>query len=108
MESSWKKIGGGAVSVSTYAEAVALATQDNIGQVIYVSTSSEYDADGDGVVDNASQLGGIPADQYALKTDIESSIASDEDATQVIDDVFNSSSVATEEEVSDVINSVFN
>ena len=35
----------------------------------------EYDADGDGVVDNASQLGGIPADQYALKTDIESSKA---------------------------------
>ena len=68
----------------------------------------EYDADGDGVVDNASQLGGIPADQYALKTDIESSIASDEDASQVIDDVFNSSLVATEEEVSDVINSVFN
>ena len=62
----------------------------------------EYDADGDGVVDNASQLGGIPADQYALKTDIESSIASDEDVTQVIDGIFNSSSVATEEEVSDV------
>ena len=48
LESSWKKIGGGAVSVATYAEAVALATQDNIGQVIYVSTSSEYDTDGDG------------------------------------------------------------
>ena len=48
LESSWKKIGGGAVSVATYAEAVALATQDNIGQVIYVSTSSEYDDDGDG------------------------------------------------------------
>lgn len=48
LESSWKKIGGGAVSVATYAEAVALATQDNIGQVIYVSTSSEYDPDGDG------------------------------------------------------------
>ena len=47
LESSWKKIGGGAVSVATYAEAVALATQDNIGQVIYVSTSSEYDPDGD-------------------------------------------------------------
>lgn len=46
LESSWKKIGGGAVSVATYAEAVALATQDNIGQVIYVSTSSEYDGDG--------------------------------------------------------------
>ena len=68
----------------------------------------DYDTDGDGVVDNASQLGGIPADQYALKTDIESSIASDEDVTQVIDGIFNSSSVATEEEVSDVINSVFN
>ena len=35
----------------------------------------DYDTDGDGVVDNASQLGGIPADQYALKTDIESSKA---------------------------------
>ena len=68
----------------------------------------DYDTDGDGIVDNAAQLGGIPADQYALKTDIESSIASDEDVTQVIDGIFNSSSVATEEEVSDVINSVFN
>ena len=68
----------------------------------------EYDTDGDGVVDNAAQLGGISADQYALKTDIESSIARDEDVTQVIDGIFNSSSVATEEEVSDVINSVFN
>lgn len=48
LESSWKKIGGGAVSVATYAEAVALATPDNIGQVIYVSTKSDYDADGDG------------------------------------------------------------
>ena len=43
LESSWKKIGGGAVSVATYAEAVALATQDNIGQVIYVSTGSQYE-----------------------------------------------------------------
>ena len=64
----------------------------------------DYDTDGDGIVDNAAQLGGIPADQYALKTDIESSIASDEDVTQVIDGIFNSSSVATEEEVSDVFN----
>ena len=62
----------------------------------------DYDTDGDGIIDNAAQLGGIPADQYALKTDIESSIASDEDVTQVIDGIFNSSSVATEEEVSDV------
>ena len=62
----------------------------------------DYDTDGDGIVDNAAQLGGISADQYALKTDIESSIASDEDVTQVIDGIFNSSSVATEEEVSDV------
>lgn len=43
LESSWKKIGGGAVSVTTYAEAVTLATQDNIGQVIYVSSESEYE-----------------------------------------------------------------
>ena len=69
-----------------------------------------YDSDGDGIVDNAAQLGGIPASEYALKTDIESSIASDEDANQIIDDIFtsSSSSVATEEEVSDIINSVFN
>ena len=68
----------------------------------------QYDSDGDGVIDNAARLGGRSAEQYALKTDIESYIASDEDASQVIDDVFNSSSVATEEEVSDIINSVFN
>lgn len=69
-----------------------------------------YDSDGDGIVDNSAQLGGIPASEYALKTDIESSIASDEDANQIIDDIFasSSSSVATEEEVSDIINSVFN
>ena len=64
----------------------------------------DYDTDGDGIVDNAAQLGGIDASGYALKTDIESSIASDEDVTQVIDGIFNSSSVATEEEVSDVFN----
>ena len=67
-----------------------------------------YDSDGDGIVDNAAQLGGIPASEYALKAVIESSIASDEDANQIIDDIFTSSSVATEEEVSDIINSVFN
>ena len=68
----------------------------------------DYDTDGDGVIDNAAQLGGIDADQYALKTDIESSKATDEDANEVIDQVFGSDLVATEEEVSDVINSVFN
>ena len=29
-----------------------------------------YDADGDGVVDNAASLGGVAADEYALKSDI--------------------------------------
>ena len=48
LESSWKKIGGGSVSVETYAEAIALAGNDNIGQVIYVKTKSSYDADGEG------------------------------------------------------------
>ena len=48
-EGAWKEIGaGGAVSVETYAEAVALATDENIGQVIYVKTKSSYDADGEG------------------------------------------------------------
>ena len=68
----------------------------------------DYDTDGDGIIDNAAQLGGIDASEYALKTDIESSKATDEDANEVIDQVFGSDSVATEEEVSDVINSVFN
>ena len=68
----------------------------------------DYDTDGDGVIDNAAQLGGVSADQYALKTDIESSKATDEDANEVIDQVFGSDSIATEEEVSDVINSVYN
>ena len=45
----WKEIGaGGAVSVETYAEAVALASDENIGQVIYVNTKSSYDANGEG------------------------------------------------------------
>ena len=35
--------------------------------------SGAYDTDGDGVIDNSAHLGGISADQYALKTDIESS-----------------------------------
>lgn len=38
----WKEVGaGGAVAVDTYAEAVVLATNDNIGQVIYVKTSDD-------------------------------------------------------------------
>ena len=38
----WKEVGaGGAVAVDTYAEAVVLATDDNIGQVIYVKNSDE-------------------------------------------------------------------
>ena len=49
VEGAWKEIGaGGAVSVETYAEAVALAADENIGQVIYVKTKSSYDADGEG------------------------------------------------------------
>ena len=38
-----------------------------------ISDVGGYDTNGDGVIDNAAQLGGISADQYALKTDIESS-----------------------------------
>ena len=29
-----------------------------------------YDTDGNGIVDDSDKLGGVPADQYALKTDI--------------------------------------
>ena len=48
-EDSWVAVGSGngSLAVETYAEAVALATDDNIGQVIYVKTKSEYDADGE-------------------------------------------------------------
>ena len=47
---SWVEVGAdnGSLAVETYVEAVALATTDNIGQVIYVKTNSSYDADGEG------------------------------------------------------------
>ena len=35
-------------AVETYSEAIELATNDSIGQVIYVKTKSSYDADGEG------------------------------------------------------------
>lgn len=37
----------GSKSVNTYAEAIQLATANNIGQIIYVKTKSSYDADGE-------------------------------------------------------------
>jgi hypothetical protein len=48
-EESWVAVGSGngSIAVETYAEAVELATSDNIGQVIYVKTKSSYDADGE-------------------------------------------------------------
>lgn len=48
-EEGWIKVGSGngSLAVETYAEAIALATDDNIGQVIYVKTKSSYDADGE-------------------------------------------------------------
>ena len=47
---SWVAVGSGngSLAVDTYAEAIDLATTDNIGQVIYVKTKSSYDADGEG------------------------------------------------------------
>ena len=33
-----------------------------------ISDVGGYDTNGDGVIDNTAQLGGIDADQYALKT----------------------------------------
>jgi hypothetical protein len=47
---SWVEVGAdnGSLAVETYAEAVALATNDNIGQIIYVKTTSSYDSDGEG------------------------------------------------------------
>ena len=48
-KNSWVAVGSGngSIAVETYAEAIALATSDNIGQVIYVKNESEYDADGE-------------------------------------------------------------
>ena len=48
-EDSWVAVGSGngSLAVETYGEAIALATNDNIGQVIYVKTKSSYDADGE-------------------------------------------------------------
>ena len=48
-EEAWVAVGSGngSLAVETYGEAVALATNDNIGQVIYVKTKSSYDADGE-------------------------------------------------------------
>lgn len=43
-----------------------------------ISDVEGYDTNGDGVIDNAAQLGGISADQYALKTDIRSPIVTDD------------------------------
>ena len=43
-----------------------------------ISDVEGYDTNGDGVVDNAAQLGGIDASKYALKTDIRSPIVKDD------------------------------
>lgn len=49
-EDAWVAVGSGngSLAVEEYKDAVVLATDDNIGQVIYVKTKSEYDADGEG------------------------------------------------------------
>ena len=48
-EEGWVVVGSGngSVAVESYSEAVNMATNDNIGQVIYVKNESEYDADGE-------------------------------------------------------------
>ena len=48
-EDSWVAVGSGngSLAVETYGEAIALASEDNIGQVIYVTTKSSYDPDGE-------------------------------------------------------------
>ena len=47
---SWVEVGAdnGSVAVEDYSKAVAMATNENLGQVVYVKSDSEYDADGDG------------------------------------------------------------
>ena len=43
-----------------------------------ISDVEGYDTNGDGVIYNAAQLGGIDAAEYALKTDIRSPIVTDD------------------------------
>ena len=48
-EDSWVVVGSGngSVAVETYGDAVELATSDNIGQIIYVTSGSTYPAEGE-------------------------------------------------------------
>lgn len=70
----WKEVGaGGAVAVETYANAVELATNDNIGQVIFVKTSDEtyerapYIVTGEG---NLQKLAASNSDGTGLDADV--------------------------------------
>ena len=70
----WKEVGaGGAVAVDTYADAVVLATNDNIGQVIFVKTSDEtyerapYIVTGEG---NLQKLAASNSDGTGLDADV--------------------------------------
>ena len=49
-EEGWVAVGAdnGSVAVDDYSKAVAMATNENLGQVIYVKNESEYDSDGEG------------------------------------------------------------
>lgn len=72
-ESSWKKIGGGNVSVETLAEAQELAVEDNIGQVIFVSGESvAYIVSGAGVLMKlaTSTAGDIDSIVAAIQKDV--------------------------------------
>ena len=72
-EESWKKIGGGNVSVETFAEAEELAVEANIGQVIYVSGESvAYIVSGEGVLMKlaTSTAGDIDSIVAALQAEV--------------------------------------
>ena len=61
-EESWVAVGSGngSLAVETYAEAIELATADNIGQIIYVKTNSSYDPDGEEGEASATQYEAAP------------------------------------------------
>ena len=105
-EESWKKIGGGNVSVETFAEAEELAVEANIGQVIFVSGESiAYIVSGEGVLMKlaTSTAGDIDSIVAALQADLKAlqgvvgTVATDEaEATGLIKDIADNAAAIAE------------
>lgn len=85
LESSWKKIGGGNVSVSTFEDAKSLATEDNLGQVIFVSSESvAYIVTGENILmklatSTAGDIDNIVATLQSDVQNLQKTVSSEED-----------------------------